>query len=85
MYLNNLLSANFDLEIMPNPDRERTEQNKLYGQPSHIEFHKDSERILRSSLMTVEPEEGCALLIGKFIKLENLLLPSIFQIQLIWP
>ena len=85
MYLNNLLSANFDLGIMPNPDRERTEQNKFYGKPSHIEFLKDSERILRSSLLSVEPEEGCALLIGDFTKSKNKQMHNIFKIQLIWP
>ena len=85
MYLNNLLSANFDLGIMPNPDRERTEQNEFHEKPSHIEFHNDSERILRSSLRSVDPEEGCALLIGNSIKLENESMPNVFHIQLIWP
>ncbi|AAQ00767.1 MULTISPECIES: M67 family metallopeptidase [Prochlorococcus] len=53
--------------------------------PSHVELHKDSERILSSSLLTVKPEEGCALLLGKSIKAENLEGRNIFQIELVWP
>ncbi len=85
MYLNNLLSANIDLEIMPNPNRERTEQKDNNDNPSFIEFQQDSEKILRSSLLAVTPQEGCALLIGSSIELKNKYNPNGFQIQLIWP
>ena len=53
--------------------------------PSHIEFHKDSERILRYTLQASNPEEGCALLLGKSIKLQNKTNVMFLKIELIWP
>ncbi len=53
--------------------------------PNHIEFQGDSERILRSTLLAVTPEEGCALLIGKSTELQNQSKPKVFKIHLIWP
>ncbi len=70
---------------MPNLHRERTVQKEFYEQPSHVEFYNDSERILKSTLLAVEPEEGCALLIGSSIKLKNQAKANILQIKLIWP
>ena len=63
----------------------RPNKAKLMGVPSHIEFQKDSERILRCTLLAVTPQEGCALLIGKSIELQTEHKPNIFKIQLIWP
>ena len=53
--------------------------------PSQIEFEKDSERILRGTLLAATPEEGCALLIGKSLELKTEEKPNAFKIQLIWP
>ncbi len=63
----------------------RSTKPKLMDSPSHIEFHKDSERILRSTLLAVTPQEGCALLIGKSVELQTECKPNVFKIQLIWP
>ena len=53
--------------------------------PSRIQFQYDSEQILRSSLISAFPEEGCALLIGDLIELETQNKPNIFNVHLIWP
>jgi len=63
----------------------RPNKAKLMGVPSHIEFQKDSERILRCTLLAVTPQEGCALLIGESVELQTEHKPNVFKLQLIWP
>ncbi len=55
------------------------------GVPSQIEIEEDSARILRSTLLAVTPQEGCALLIGESVELQTEYKPNVFKIKLIWP
>ncbi|KGG14665.1 MULTISPECIES: M67 family metallopeptidase [unclassified Prochlorococcus] len=70
---------------MPNPDGERTEPSKETPHPKHVEFHKETEQILKGTLFAVTPQEGCAILIGKLKELSSKRNTAVFQIQLIWP
>ncbi|WP_269621905.1 M67 family metallopeptidase [Prochlorococcus marinus] len=53
--------------------------------PTHIEFQEDLKQILLYSLLAVSPEEGCALLLGKSLKIRHNQKANIYQVQLIWP
>jgi len=45
VYLNNLLSANINLEIMPNPDRERTEQALASQEAEQIQLDHNQKEL----------------------------------------
>ncbi len=53
--------------------------------PRIIKFDLDCLRILRSTLLAVAPEEGCALLLGDQKQSSFLTTESSLQVRLIWP
>ena len=53
--------------------------------PRLIEFNRDCLKILRSSLLAVSPQEGCALLIGDHHPVKGLSTERLWRIELIWP
>ncbi len=53
--------------------------------PIDIQFKSNCEEILRKTLLSVYPEEGCALLIGKQKESNLLKNRFLYQISLIWP
>ncbi len=54
--------------------------------PPTVELTIQIREILLKKLLCVEPEEGCALLLGnKAINCEKLNLPEVIKIELIWP
>tara|TARA_B100001250_G_C19614260_1_gene706415 strand:- start:233 stop:748 length:516 start_codon:yes stop_codon:yes gene_type:complete len=53
--------------------------------PNNVEFENHCEEILRATLLSVLPEEGCALLLGNQKKKKEKPEEIFYQISLIWP